>query len=326
VAGTGSPSGRDRVAVLLMAYGGPERPEDVEPFLLDVRGGRPTPAELVEEIRGRYAAIGGGSPLLAISRRQAAAVERALRESEGEGEGEGTGWRCFVGMRHWTPYVREAVAEIAAAGFERLVALCLAPHYSRMSVGAYHRALDAALAAEAEETGRRIEAMRVAGWGDEPAFLDAVARRVAEGLAAWPEGERDGVHVLFTAHSLPARLVAEGDPYADELRQTAAAVAERIGDLSWGFCYQSQAAGAKDWLGPPLEDEIARLATAGVGSLLVAPIGFVADHVEVLFDLDVEAKQLAASVGVRLERTASLNDDDDFAAALAGVVRNALST
>jgi len=317
-------NGGRRVAVLLMAYGGPERLEDVEPFLLDVRGGRPTSPELVEEIRGRYAAIGGGSPLLAISRRQAAAVERALRE----GDDGGTDWRCFVGMRHWTPYVREAVAEIAAAGFDRLVALCLAPHYSRMSVGAYHRALDAALEAEAEATGRRIEATRVAGWGDEPAFLDAVARRVTEGLEAWPETERRGVHVLFTAHSLPARLVAEGDPYDDELRRTAAAVAERVearrgGELSWGFCYQSQAAGARDWLGPPIEDEIARLGGEGVRDLLVAPIGFVADHVEVLFDLDVEAKQLAAEAGVHLERTASLNDDDDFAAALAGVIRRA---
>lgn len=149
-----------RIAVLLMAYGGPRRLEDVEPFLADVRGGRPTPPALVEEIRGRYAAIGGGSPLLAISRRQAAAVERALREGE-RGGSEGTGWRCFVGMRHWTPYVRQAVAEIAEAGFDRLVALCLAPHYSRMSVGAYHRALDAALAAEAEAGGRRIAAVRV---------------------------------------------------------------------------------------------------------------------------------------------------------------------
>lgn len=318
-------SGRRRRAVLLMAYGGPERLEDVEPFLADVRGGRATPPELVEEIRQRYAAIGGGSPLLAVSRRQAAALERVLRADETEG----TEWRCFVGMRHWHPYVRRAVAEIAAAGFDRLVALCLAPHYSRMSVGAYHRALDAALATEAAG-GRRLEAVRVAGWGDEPRFLDAVAVRVVAALDRWPAAERGAVHVLYTAHSLPARIVAEGDPYDSELRASAAAVAARVAARldqaqapSWGFCYQSQAAGARDWLGPPLEAEIARLAAAGVRHLLVAPIGFVADHVEVLYDLDVEARAQAAAAGVRLERTASLNDDADFAAALAAVVRRA---
>ena len=315
---------KPRVAVLLMAYGGPRRLDDVEPFLLDVRGGRPTPPELVAEIRRRYAAIGGGSPLLAVSRRQAAAVERALRESETAG----IDWRCFVGMRHWTPYVRQAVAAIAAAGFGRLVALCLAPHYSRLSVGAYRHALDAALAAVAEEGGRRIVHSFVERWGDEPPFLDAVAARVVAALGGWPEGERGAVHVLFTAHSLPARIVAEGDPYDGELRATAAAVAARVedrlgGGLSWALCYQSRAAGARGWLGPPIEDEIARLAAAGVRDLLVAPIGFVADHVEVLFDLDVEAKALAAAAGVRLERTASLNDAPDFAAALAALVRRA---
>jgi ferrochelatase len=307
-----------------MAYGGPERLEDVEPYLLDVRGGRPTPPELVDEIRGRYAAIGGASPLLRITRAQAAALERRLN---GEEEGPRT-WRCFVGMRHWHPYVRDAVAEIAAAGLRRAVALCLAPQYSRLSVGAYFRALDEALAAARSEHGAEIAVERVASWGDHPLFLDAVAEKVAAGLERFPAAQRGDVKVIFTAHSLPRRIVAAGDPYDEELRATAAAVAARTAartgePLDWTFCYQSAAAGAADWLGPPIEAVVPELAGAGRRHLLVCPIGFVADHVEVLYDLDVEARALAEAAGARLERTESLNDSPTFIAALADVVRTA---
>jgi len=312
------------IAVLLMAYGGPQRLDDVEPFLLDVRGGRPTSPELVAEIRGRYAAIGGSSPLLRITREQAAALERRLQDEESAGNT----WRCFVGMRHWHPYVRDAVAAIAAAGHRRAVALCLAPQYSRMSVGAYFKALDEALAAVRGETGAGLEVARVASWGDHPVFLEAVAEKVAAGLARFPEAARGDVKVIFTAHSLPRRIVAAGDPYDDQLRTTAAAVAARaaarIGSaLDWTFCYQSAAAGAADWLGPPIEQVVPELARAGHRHLLVCPIGFVADHVEVLYDLDVEARALAEAAGAHLERTESLNDCPTFIAALADVARAA---
>jgi ferrochelatase len=227
-------------------------------------------------------------------------------------------------MRHWHPYVRKSVAEIAAAGLRRGVALCLAPQYSRMSIGAYFRSLDEALAAL--PAGTVPELARVPSWGDHPLFLDAVAETLEAALRRLDGGP---VHVLFTAHSLPARIVAAGDPYDAELRATAAAVAERAAarlgrPLDWTFCYQSAAAGAVDWLGPSIEDEIPRLAAAGHRRLLACPVGFVADHVEVLYDLDVEARRLAEAHGAQLHRTDSLNTSPTFIAALADVVRGAL--
>lgn len=296
------------IAVLLMAYGGPEALEDVEPFLLDIRGGRPTSRELIDEIRGRYEAIGGRSPLLEITRAQARALEEQL------------GFPVYVGMRHWHPYIRRTVEEIAEAGHERLVALCLAPHYSKMSLGAYFRQLDQAL----EEAGYDPELIRIDGFHDHPIFLDAVAEKVREGLARFPEGSR--VKVIFTAHSLPERIVAEGDPYADQVEETARGVAERIPGLDWLRCWQSAGASGGPWLGPPLEEVVADLAAAGRRDLLVCPVGFVADHVEVLFDVDVEAKQIAREAGARLERTASFNDDPRFIEALADVVISEVGT
>jgi len=300
-----------------MAYGGPERLEDVEPFLHDVRGGRPTPPELVEEIRGRYAAIGGGSPLLAITRAQAAALEAELNRA---GDAD---WQTFVGMRHWHPFIRDAVGEIAAAGHRRLVALCLAPQYSRMSIGAYVARLDEALAALDDPP----EVSRVESWHDHPCFLDAVAEKVAAALARLPVPPPEA-HVVFTAHSLPRRILDAGDPYDDQLRATARGVADRAtaragAPFPWTFCYQSVAAGAADWLGPEVTDVVADLARAGHRHLLAAPIGFVSDHVEVLYDLDVEARAAAERHDAHLHRTESLNTTPRFIEALASVVRGA---
>jgi ferrochelatase len=272
---------------------------------------------VVEEVRGRYAAIGGRSPLGEITRAQAKALERALAEDRA------AEWRVFVGMRHSAPRIAEAVAAAAAEGRRRMVALCLAPHYSRLSIGAYLDRFDHALAA----TAAGLEAVRVESWHDHPGFVAAVAERVVAALARVEQPA--AAEVLFTAHSLPARIVAAGDPYDAELRATAAAVAERAAarlgrPLDWTFCYQSAAAGAVDWLGPSIEDEIPRLAAAGHRRLLACPVGFVADHVEILYDLDVEARRLAEAHGAQLHRTASLNTSPTFIAALADVVRGAL--
>jgi len=304
---------RDRRAVLLMAYGGPASLDEVEAFLLDVRGGRETPRELVEEVRGRYAAIGGASPLAAITRAQAAALEEHLA---GDPAAE---YRVFVGMRHGEPRIARAVGEMAAQGRRRLVALCLAPHYSRLSVGAYLARLDEALAA----VGGGFEAVRVESWHDHPGFLDAVAERVVEALAEAAPAEVD--RVVFTAHSLPARIVAEGDPYDAQLRATCQGVAARVEaargrPLPWTFAYQSAAYGARDWLGPSLEETLPALARQGHRTLLACPVGFVSDHVEVLYDLDVEARRLAAEHGATLRRTRSLDTSPTFVAALAGLV------
>jgi protoporphyrin/coproporphyrin ferrochelatase len=313
---TGADPGRERRAVILMAYGAPGSLEEVEPFLLDVRNGRPTSREVVEEVRGRYAAIGGRSPLGEITRAQAAALEGALEEDAA------ADWRVFVGMRHSAPRIAEAVAAAAADGRRRLVALCLAPHYSRLSIGAYLDRLDHALAA----TAAGLEAVRIESWHDHPGFVAAVAERVTAALARVDEPA--AAEVLFTAHSLPARIVAEGDPYDRHLRESCELVAGRVEaatgrPLSWTFAYQSAAIGARDWLGPPIEQAIAARAAAGVRELVAVPIGFVSDHVEVLYDLDVEAKRTADEHGVRLTRSESLNIAPAFVAALADLVREA---
>lgn len=307
---------RERRAVILMAYGAPESLEDVEPFLLDIRNGRATSREVVEEVRARYAAIGGRSPLVEITRAQAAALEGALA---GDAAAD---WRVFVGMRHSEPRIAEAVAAAAADGRRRMVALCLAPHYSRLSIGAYLDRLDHALAA----TAAGLEAVRIESWHDHPGFVAAVAERVVAALARLDDPA--AAEVLFTAHSLPAWIVAEGDPYDRQLRETCELVARRVETATgwppaWSFAYQSAAIGARDWLGPPIEQAIAERAAAGVRELVAVPVGFVSDHVEVLYDLDVEAKRTAAAAGVRLTRSESLNTAPTFAAALADLVREA---
>jgi ferrochelatase len=310
-------------AVLLMAYGGPATLSEVEPFLLDVRGGRETPEHLVEEVKARYREIGGGSPILELTRDQARALEVALNGGEGAGE-----WRVFVGMRHWHPYIREVVGEIAAGGFDELVALCLTPQESRMSVGAYFRALEEALEEVRAADGGAPMVVPVRSWHDHPGFLDAVAARVLAAMRRFGADERPGLQVVFTAHSLPESILSEGDPYDAQVRETAGLVAERvereIGEpLAWHVAYQSAGARAVAWIGPSLDDTLDRLAREGHGQVLVAPVGFVSDHVEILFDLDIEAKARAAGLRMHLERTESLNDSPGFIEALADVVRMA---
>ncbi|HEV8264087.1 MAG TPA: ferrochelatase [Gemmatimonadales bacterium] len=294
--------GRDNIAVLLMAYGGPGHLDEVEPYLLDVRGGRATPPELVNEIRQRYARIGGRSPILELTRAQAGVVATVL----------GDGYRVYVGMRHWHPFIKETVDEVVADGHRRLVGIVMAPHYSGMSVGAYEKKLLEAVAG-------RLEIALVRSWADHPRFLEAVADRVAQALQGFPD--QSAVQVIFTAHSLPQRIVAAGDAYPDELRASAAAVARRRGLADWHLAYQSAGATAEPWLGPDAGELITELAARGRRAFLVVPIGFVCDHVEILYDVDIKYRDLAHQLGVRLERTPSLNDDPDLAAALADVAR-----
>lgn len=301
-------------AILVMAYGGPNSLDDVEPYLLDVRGGRKTPPELVEEIRERYAQIGGRSPLLEITRAQARALEERLNAEAGTSR-----YRAYVGMRHWYPYIQEAVAQIAADGLNQVVALCMAPHYSRMSIGAYFRKVQ-----EAQEAlGVELEVAYIESWHDHPLFIQAVAQKVQEALQRFPSESRP--RIVFTAHSLPAAIMEQGDPYDAQLRETARLVAERagIGTEEWQFSYQSAGASNLKWLGPAIEDVVVELADAGHKEILVVPIGFVSDHVEVLYDIDIECHQLAKARGVQLERTESLNTDPTFVEALAAIVDQA---
>jgi ferrochelatase len=295
-----------RPAVLLVAYGAPQSLDEVGPYLSDVRGGRPTPPGIVEELRRRYARIGGRSPLLERTREQAAGLRERL--------GEGTS--VFVGMRHWHPYIREVLAEIRATGCDRVVAIALAPHYSRMSIGAYERAL--------EESRGPLEVALVREWYDHPRFLDAVTERVRAALLRFDASIRDEVPLLFTAHSLPQRILAEGDPYPSQLEASMAGVLARLGRGSERaqFAFQSAGRTAEPWLGPEAGQVLAELAERGERNLVLCPIGFVSDHLEVLYDVDVEYQALAASRGMRLERTESLNASPLLLDALEDLVRS----
>jgi protoporphyrin/coproporphyrin ferrochelatase len=281
-------------AVVLMAYGSPSSAEDVQPYLEDVRGGRPVSDEAVAELAERYRRIGGRSPLDDVTGAQRAALEREL------------GMPVFVGMKHWRPRIAEAVDAALAGGATRVIGVVLAPHYSRMSVGEYRERLEDALA-------ERAELVLVESWHDDPAFVNVLADRV-RGTDAW---------VVFTAHSLPERILADGDPYREQLLETSRLVAERAGLERWSFAFQSASATGEPWLGPDLLDELERLAADGVGKVLIAPVGFVSDHLEILWDIDVEAREKAGELGLELARIESLNDDPEFIRTLAGIVRRA---
>jgi ferrochelatase len=295
-----------RTAVIAMAYGSPERPEDIPAYFSDVRGGRPVPAERVAELAERYRRIGGTSPLNEITERQRAALEREL------------GLPVHVGMKHWTPRIADAAAHATGEGAERIVGLVLAPHYSRMSVGGYRERLEAALDGETEL--RFVES-----WHDHEPFVALVAERVTATLAE--HGWMDTGHVVFTAHSLPERILAEGDPYRDQLLETARLAAARAGlpDGRWSFAFQSESATGEPWLGPDILAHLDDLGARGVRQVVVAPVGFVADHLEILWDLDVEARERAAELGLELDRIPSLNDDPAFIRALADLVRKELA-
>lgn len=296
-----------------MAYGGPASLDDVEPYLLDVRGGRPTSPKLVAEIKERYRLIGGRSPLVEITRAQANALEARLNS-------DGRDIRVYVGMRHWHPYIRDAVAQIIADRLAHVVVLCMAPHYSRMSVGAYFDKLRAAQS----ELGATFDVIFIESWHDHPLLIQAITEKVQAALQKFPADARDAVQIVFTAHSLPERIMKDGDPYDMQLRETARAVAARLGLAQWRFCYQSAGRSGEPWLGPPVEKVIVELAEAGHKNILVAPVGFVADHVEVLYDIDIEAKRLAEAHGARLERTESLNTSPTFIEALVDIVKSKL--
>jgi ferrochelatase len=274
-----------------MAYGSPSRPEEIPAYFADIRGGRPASPEAVEELTERYRRIGGTSPLNEITERQRAALERELRIP------------VYVGMKHWTPHIAEAAERALAEGAERVVGLVLAPHFSRMSVGGYHRQLEEALAG-------RAELAFIASYHAFEPFIELLSERV---------GETDA-HVVFTAHSLPERILADGDPYKEQLLETSDLVAERAGIERWSFAFQSESPTGEPWLGPDILDELDRLSGEGVRKVLVAPIGFVADHLEIYWDIDVEAREKAAELGLELERTESLNDDPAFIRVMASLV------
>ncbi len=280
------------IGLLLMAYGGPEDMDEVEPYLLDVRGHRPTAPEIVKEVRERYRKIGGRSPILERTRAQAAALESALNAQK-------ACFQSFVGMRHWHPYIKEALAEMQSAGIEKAVGLAMAPQYSKMSIGAYYKALDAANAP--------IEFLPIEDWHLLPGYLDALAQHVRVALERFPAAVRQNVPILFTAHSLPQRILEWNDPYPAQLQETVAGIMERIGPHPHEFAFQSASVSTEPWLGPDASSAIARLAKEGKPGVLLCPVGFVCEHVEILYDIDVVYREQARSLNIQLERIDMLN-------------------
>lgn len=285
------------IALLLMAMGGPDSLENVEPYLLDVRGGRPTAPELVEEIRARYRMTGGKSPALEVTREVARALERRLNAS---GEAR---FRCYVGLRHWHPFIKDVYAEILKDTPDHIVGLCMAPQYSSLSIGAYVRKVEEARTELADETPISF----VKSWHQHPLLIAAIVENIRRTLEQFPAELRAQVPVLFTAHSLPERVVAMKDPYPDEVHGTVQSVCAQLGGHPTRFAYQSQGRSGEKWLGPSVEEAMDDVAHSGYHHVLVAPIGFLCDHVETLYDIDIELTQLARSKGIQLKRIPMLN-------------------
>jgi len=310
----------DRTAILLLAHGTPDALDEIPEYLRNITGGRPLPDAVVEEIRHRYSLI-GRSPLTALTLEQGRLLAEEL------------GMPVYVGMRNWKPYIRDVVAQMREDGIERLVAICLAPQNSRTSVGLYRKALLSAA------DGLRIEFIE--GWADHPLLADAFAERLRAVLDRFGAESGTSIRVLFTAHSVPCRTiqtaaqtdaasspqpVQEPDPYAVEAKRTASAVASRVpGIPRWYFAFQSQGMSGGPWIGPTVEDTLTALHNEGVLKLVIQPIGFLCDHVEILYDIDIGFQEFAKNLGIELRRPESLNASPLLIAALADISRKGLA-
>jgi ferrochelatase len=277
-------------AVLLMAHGAPRNLDEVEEYVLHIRHGRPLPDDQMSMIKDRYRQV-GGSPLLKWTAREAELLQSRLNV------------RVYTGMRHSHPFIEETVAMMASDGVDSFVALCLAPQFSRLTVGAYRQALDEGIS----KTGKTLDYSIVNSYAKDPALIHAFSTRLSSARKEYPEA-----FVVFTAHSLPARVLQEGDSYDHEVKETARRVALASQLKDWRFAYQSQGLTAEKWLGPTVESRIDELSAQNVSEILIAPIGFVCDHVEILYDIDIYFRDYAAKKGIKLNRTGSLNDSPEF--------------
>ncbi len=302
------------IGVLLMAYGGPDNLGELPGYLADIRSGRPTTKAVLDEMTRNYELIGGKSPLLEICRKQGAALETLLNS-----DGTTRPYKVYLGMRHWSPWIEDTVREMLAEGIQQAVAIVLAPHYSSMSIAKYHHKIEDALALY----DGQIDFEYVNSYNTAPKYIQALVNRVRLGIEQFPAAERDSVHVILSAHSLPIRIIKMGDPYQDQLWETARLVAQGAGlrKDQWSWSYQSAGRSPEPWLGPQIEVYVAELAAKGIRNMVSVPIGFVSDHVEILFDIDIKAQGVARQHGVRLERPPALNDDPLYIETLADLVR-----
>ena len=296
-------------AILLMAYGTPSSLDDVGAYFTHIRGGRQPGPEAVARLRQRYERIGGMAPLLRITNDLAAGLAATVLA-------DGRTRRVYVGMKHWHPYIADVMRTMRDDGVRDVTAIVLAPHYSRLSVGAYRHTVD-----ETQQAlGNPFSIRFVERWHDTPEFLDMLATLVRDGLARFPVEARSSVAVVFTAHSLPLRIREWGDPYERELLDSSRAVAERVGLTDWRFAWQSAGGTSEPWIGPDILDYLDTLQAEGVRQVLQVPIGFLSEHLEVLYDIDIEAKEKAAALGMTLQRTEMPNASPALVSALAAVV------
>ena len=289
---------------MLLAHGAPDKIEDIPEFLLNVRGGRPLPEPVVKEIVHRYSLIGGGSPLLRITTLQAEALRKSIAHP------------VYIGMRNWRPFIPEAVRRLSEDGVERVVAVCLAPQNSRTSIGLYRKYLMDAV----EQVRPGLVVDFVESYHDHPGLIEAFRVRAAAAVLAARQETGGPVPVIFTAHSVPERTIADGDPYEQQARESARLVADAVGLAEYRVAFQSQGMTAEKWIGPTVESQIDELAQAGTKNVLLVPVGFVSDHVEILYDIDVLFHDYGKARGITVRRSESLNDSPQFAAALATLV------
>lgn len=296
--------------VLVMAYGTPETLDDVEAYYTHIRGGRPPTPEALADLRARYRSLGGRTPLLDMTR---SIVDQLQARLDQETPG---GYRVYMGMKHWRPFIGETVRQMAADGISDAIAVVLAPHYSRASIAGYRKYVEEAQA----QLAAPIAFTFVESWQAQPLFRRLIASRIAAELAQFPPAARGQVRVLFSAHSLPERILTWHDPYPTELRECAAGVAKLLGIDDWRFCYQSAGMTNEPWLGPDILDMLETLASEGARYVLSVPFGFVAEHLEVLWDIDNEAQTKAAELGVTLRRIRMPNADPEFVDVIQAVI------
>jgi ferrochelatase len=295
-------------AILLLAFGGPRSLDEVELFLTRLfRGRKPSPEQL-ERVKERYRLIGGSSPLPEITFKQARALENSLNS-------KGHPFKSYVGMRYGQPLIGETLKEILQDGIEKVIAIPMTPFRSRGSTGAYMEEVNQ-IKKDLEKT---MEISFIEAWHSHPLFLEAIREKIQEGLAQFNQEERKGVHLIFTAHSLPKSLV-ENEPYVKDMDESVAGVLKEIGSHPWHIAFQSRGAGAEEWLGPDVESILTDLSQQNVQGVLIIPIGFVSDHIEVLYDIDIVYREKAESMGMVVKRTRSLNSSERFIKALAAIV------
>jgi ferrochelatase len=289
-----------KTAVLLMAYGSPEDLSEVAPYYTHIRGGVRPDEKLIQNLEDRYRAVGGKTPLHEITRAQAAALQKLLDNTKGIGT-----YSVYIGMKHWHPFIKDTLEEIKKENIGEIIALALAPHYSQISIGGYKKILDG-LKNEQENISL------IEHWHTNPYLIDCITEQIREKLSEFKENP----YVLFTAHSLPERIRTWNDPYESQLLETSNLIAKNFSDLRWGFSFQSAGMTGEPWIGPDINENLISLKNKGEENILVCPIGFVSDNLEIVYDLDIESQQIAKENGINLKRTDSRNTHPLFIQAL----------